>query len=81
MPCAFAIENIFCIPGLGKWFVCSIKQRDYPVTLGLSVFYGAFFMLSSLLFDLLQAMIDPQLRHTYKKIERKRKPTQENPQV
>ena len=77
----FAIENIFCIPGLGKWFVCSIKQRDYPVTLGLSVFYGAFFMLSSLLFDLLQAMIDPQLRHTYKKIERKRKPTQENPQV
>ncbi|EPP36668.1 Dipeptide transport system permease protein DppB [Chlamydia avium] len=65
----FAIENIFCIPGLGKWFVCSIKQRDYPVTLGLSVFYGTFFMLSSLLSDLLQAMIDPQLRYSYKKID------------
>ncbi|EPP35556.1 binding--dependent transport system inner membrane component family protein [Chlamydia ibidis] len=63
----FAIENIFCIPGLGKWFICSIKQRDYPVTLGLSVFYGAFFMLASLLSDLLQAMIDPQLRYSYTK--------------
>ncbi|WP_139414440.1 ABC transporter permease [Chlamydia abortus] len=66
----FAIENIFCIPGLGKWFVCSIKQRDYPVTLGLSVFYGAFFMLASLLSDLIQAMIDPQLRYSYKKVDK-----------
>lgn len=66
----FAIENIFCIPGLGKWFVCSIKQRDYPVTLGLSVFYGAFFMLASLLSDLIQAMIDPQLRYSYKEADK-----------
>lgn len=61
----FAIENLFCIPGLGKWFVCSIKQRDYPVILGLSVFYGAFFMITSLVSDLVQAMIDPQLRYSY----------------
>ena len=61
----FSIENLFCIPGLGKWFICSIKQRDYPITLGLSVFYGAFFMLSSLFCDLLQAWIDPQIRYSY----------------
>ncbi|AAF39320.1 ABC transporter permease [Chlamydia muridarum str. Nigg] len=63
----FSIENLFCIPGLGKWFICSIKQRDYPMTLGLSVFYGAFFMLISLLCDLLQAWIDPQIRYSYGK--------------
>ncbi len=63
----FAIENLFCIPGLGKWFICSIKQRDYPVTLGLSIFYGTFFMIMSLLADLLQAFIDPQLRYSYQK--------------
>ncbi|SYX09071.1 Oligopeptide transport system permease protein oppB,oligopeptide transporter permease,nickel ABC transporter, permease subunit NikB,Binding-protein-dependent transport system inner membrane component [Chlamydia poikilotherma] len=74
----FAIENIFCIPGLGKWFVCSIKQRDYPVTLGLSVFYGAFFMLSSLLSDLIQAMIDPQLRYSYKEVEHETNFSQES---
>ncbi|MEF9497049.1 ABC transporter permease [Chlamydia sp. 04-14] len=74
----FAIENIFCIPGLGKWFVCSIKQRDYPVTLGLSVFYGAFFMLASLLSDLIQAMIDPQLRYSYKEVEQETNFSQES---
>ncbi|AAX50459.1 ABC transporter permease [Chlamydia trachomatis] len=63
----FSIENLFCIPGLGKWFICSIKQRDYPITLGLSVFYGAFFMLTSLCCDLLQAWIDPQIRYSYGK--------------
>ncbi|WP_348662655.1 ABC transporter permease [Chlamydia vaughanii] len=74
----FAIENIFCIPGLGKWFVCSIKQRDYPVTLGLSVFYGAFFMLASLFSDLLQAMIDPQIRYSYRKADKEKSLTQDN---
>ncbi|ACZ33174.1 oligopeptide ABC transporter, permease protein OppB [Chlamydia pneumoniae LPCoLN] len=68
----FAIENIFCIPGLGKWFICSIKQRDYPVALGLSVFYGTLFMLSSLLSDLIQSIIDPQIRYAHGK-EKKRK--------
>ena len=63
----FSIENLFCIPGLGKWFICSIKQRDYPITLGLSVFYGAFFMITSLACDLLQAWIDPQIRYSYEK--------------
>ncbi|ANH78952.1 Oligopeptide transport system permease protein OppB [Candidatus Chlamydia sanziniae] len=64
---SFGVENIFCIPGLGKWFVCSIKQRDYPVTLGLAVLYGALFMFSSLLSDLLQAVIDPQIRYSHGK--------------
>lgn len=62
----FAIENIFCIPGLGKWFICSVKQRDYPVIMGLSIFFGTFFIITSLISDLLQAWIDPQLRRTYK---------------
>lgn len=61
----FTIENIFCIPGLGKWFVCSVKQRDYPVIMGLSMFFGTFFILTSLLSDLIQAWIDPQLRRSY----------------
>ncbi|WP_348660410.1 ABC transporter permease [Chlamydiifrater volucris] len=61
----FAIENIFGIPGLGKWFIYSIKQRDYPVILGLAVFYAFFFMTASLLTDLIQAWIDPQLRRNY----------------
>ncbi|WP_201456987.1 ABC transporter permease [Chlamydia sp. 17-3921] len=69
----FAIESIFCVPGLGKWFICSIKQRDYPVILGLAVFYGTLFMLTSLLSDILQAIIDPQIRYNYRKQNKRKK--------
>lgn len=62
----FAIESMFCIPGLGKWFICSVKQRDYPMIMGLSLFFGIFFMLASLISDLIQAWIDPQLRNSYR---------------
>ncbi|MEG0036547.1 MAG: ABC transporter permease [Victivallaceae bacterium] len=58
----FAVENIFGIPGLGKWFTQSVLQRDYPVIIGLAVFYGVFFMTGSLIIDLMQAGIDPQIR-------------------
>src|SRR5699024_11762101 len=38
----FVIEQIFAIPGMGKYFVESINQRDYPVIMGTTVFYSSF---------------------------------------
>lgn len=38
----FVIEKIFAIPGMGKYFVESINQRDYPVIMGTTVFYSTF---------------------------------------
>ena len=37
---SFVIENIFRIPGLGKYFVQSITNRDYSVILGTTIFYS-----------------------------------------
>lgn len=37
---SFAVERIFCIPGMGQWFIASIISRDYPVVFGLSLFYS-----------------------------------------
>src|SRR5699024_4483602 len=34
----FVIEKIFAIPGMGRYFVESINQRDYPVIMGTTVF-------------------------------------------
>ncbi|MGA9228028.1 MAG: ABC transporter permease, partial [Mesobacillus sp.] len=36
----FVIEKIFAIPGMGKYFVESINQRDYPVIMGTTIFYS-----------------------------------------
>ena len=39
---SFVIENMFSIPGLGKYYIDSIYQRDYTMVLGITVFYAAF---------------------------------------
>ena len=45
----FVIEEIFAIPGLGKYFVTSIKSLDYTMVVGLTVFYGTFWFSQILL--------------------------------
>lgn len=59
---SFIIEYIFAIPGIGREFVISIQNRDYTVTLGMTVFYG--FMLAgfTLFGDIMTALVDPRVR-------------------
>lgn len=37
---SFVIETIYSIPGLGRYFITSVTNRDYPLVLGLTVFYS-----------------------------------------
>lgn len=56
------IESIFSIPGIGKYFVNSVTQRDYTVIMAVTIFYSVIFMLSMLIMDLLYYKIDPRMR-------------------
>ncbi len=58
---SFLVEVLFSIPGLGSHFVGSVLDRDWPLILGLSLFYGALLILSQLLTDLLSTKIDPRV--------------------
>lgn len=58
----FVIESIFNIPGLGKYFVMSIKDLDYTMISGTTVFYGALLILCTLVVDLLYGFIDPRVK-------------------
>ena len=58
----FVIESIFNIPGLGKYFVMSIKDLDYTMISGTTVFYGALLILCTLVVDLLYGLIDPRVK-------------------
>ncbi len=58
---SFVIEKIFSIPGLGGWFVNSVMNRDYPLIMGLTLFYSSLLMLSIFLIDLAYAWIDPRI--------------------
>ena len=61
---SFVVENIFAIPGLGRYYVTSIYNRDYTVILGVTIFYSALLVLLNFVVDLTYAWIDPRIRFT-----------------
>ncbi|MGN7401738.1 ABC transporter permease [Cytobacillus praedii] len=58
----FVIEKIFAIPGIGKYFVDSIFNRDYPVILGTTIFYSMILIITLFLIDILYRLIDPRIK-------------------
>ena len=61
---AIIVESIFAWPGIGKFVVDSIYDRDYPVIQGFVVFMGTVFLLINLCVDLAYARLDPRIRLT-----------------
>lgn len=59
---SFVVEMVFQIPGLGKHFVSSILNRDYPLVMGLTVTYGIFLLTCNLAVDIAYGWIDPRMR-------------------
>lgn len=59
----FVIEKVFTIPGMGKFFVESINNRDYPLIMGVTVFYSALLIIMNLIVDLLYGVIDPRIKY------------------
>lgn len=59
---SFIVERLFTIPGIGRYFVSSIGDRDYSVILGMTVFFGAFIVISNLIVDVLCAIVDPRMK-------------------
>lgn len=59
---SFIIEKIFSIPGLGQWFVNSVMNRDYPLIMGLTLFYSVILLGAIFLVDLLYGIWDPRIR-------------------
>ncbi len=57
------IEQIFGVPGLGRYFVQGALNRDYTLVVGVVVFFGALIVLFNLLVDLLYAVLDPRVRY------------------
>lgn len=58
---SFVIEKIFSIPGIGMWLVSSIASRDYPVIIGLSVFYSFILIMIMFVIDIIYKLIDPRI--------------------
>jgi ABC-type dipeptide/oligopeptide/nickel transport system permease component len=58
------VEQIFAIPGCGKYFVTSITNRDYPVVLGIMLLYALLIIIANLIVDITYSWIDPRIRYS-----------------
>lgn len=59
---SFVIEKIFAVPGMGRYFVESVGNRDYTTITGITVFYAAFYITMVLLVDIAYGFIDPRIK-------------------
>jgi len=56
------VEQIFGIPGIGRYFVQGALNRDYTLVMGVVIYYAGFIIILNLVSDILLAMLDPRVR-------------------
>ena len=59
---AFIVEKMFTIPGIGFYYISSITNNDYTMTMGTTVFYAALFVVMQLVVDFVYMLVDPRIR-------------------
>ena len=59
---SFVIEEVFGIPGVGSLFTDSILNRDYPLIMGITVFFAVLLVISVLIVDIIYVFIDPRIK-------------------
>lgn len=64
---SFVVEQIFSIPGMGRYFVMAIKEQDYTMIAGTTIFFGVFLIISILVVDILYGVVDPRVNVAAKK--------------
>ena len=59
---SFVIEQIFAIPGIGRFYVSSVTARDYSVVMGLTVLLSIIIIFANMVVDILYGFLDPRTR-------------------
>ncbi|QPH52668.1 oligopeptide ABC transporter permease OppB [Pontivivens ytuae] len=60
---SIVIEQIFGIPGIGRYFVQGALNRDYTLVMGTVIIVAVFVVIFNLIVDLLYALLDPRVRY------------------
>lgn len=60
---SLVVEQIFALPGIGKYFISAALNRDYGLVLGTTILYMFIILAVNLLVDILYAWLDPKVRY------------------
>ncbi len=58
---SLVVEQIFAVPGIGKYFFSSIIKRDYPMIMGTTIFLATIMVIMTLLSDICYKIFDPRV--------------------
>ena len=58
---SLVIEQIFAVPGIGRAFVSSITDRDYPMIMGTTIVLASLIVIMNMISDLLYKVVDPRI--------------------
>lgn len=61
---SFVVEKIFALPGMGRFFVQSITNRDYTAIMGFTLFYSVLLIVMVFLVDIVYCIVDPRIQLT-----------------
>jgi len=63
VPGSLVVEQVFGLPGTGRYLVQGAINRDYPLVMGMVIVYGTLVLLFNLITDLVYGWLDPRVRH------------------
>jgi oligopeptide transport system permease protein len=59
---SFVVEYVFAVPGMGRFFITAVTDRDYPMIMGVTMMYTALLVGGNLLVDLCYTLVDPRIK-------------------
>jgi oligopeptide transport system permease protein len=61
---SFFVEAIYQVPGIGRYFVTTVQDKDYPVLMAVTLMYAAIIWVTNFVVDVLYSILDPRVRLT-----------------
>ena len=58
---SLVVEQIFAVPGIGRQFVSSITNRDYPMIMGTTIILATLIVIMNLVSDIMYKIVDPRI--------------------
>lgn len=59
---SFIVELVFAIPGMGRYFITAVIDRDYPLVMGVTIVYATLIVVANIVVDVLYAVADPRVK-------------------
>jgi ABC-type dipeptide/oligopeptide/nickel transport system permease component len=59
---SFVVEYIYSIPGMGRFYITAVQNRDYPLIMGVTIVYASLVILANLAVDVSYRWLDPRMK-------------------